>query len=405
MSARPIRVLILASHYRADHVARMRLYHRPNPTASTWNTALFSELGKLDVELHIVQFYPVFRTHIIREDNVTYYYLPRVPKLDGFTSFFKWLRVGRLACKLRTDVIHGIGSEHGYAWAAVHRRWPSVVTIHGYMKNIVRLKGHQSMLKSLFLVREEAAALKHCTRIIAINGFMRDTFTRDGYDADKLHIVPNAINGIYLEGCNAGERDIDVLMVGTLHPLKNQHVALDIFARMRIDLGRSPVVKIVGAPTTESGDYYEQLLALQKRQGLTNVEFTGRKDPTQLKLLYCRSRVLLHISEFETDSLVVAEALGCGVVPAVNPVAGLAHRVHEQINGYHINIKESSAAARQLAAILDDQARLAGLAQRGREVMAAERSSKAVAHATMKIYRQVSAASRDVLPSSNKGSM
>src|SRR3989344_3927894 len=136
MSPPPIRVLILASHYRADHVARMRLYHRPNPAASTWNTALFSEMRKLDVELHIVQFYPVFRTHIFREDNVTYYYLPRIPKIDGFTSLIKKFRVGLLASRIKPDLIHGIGSEHGHVWAAVQLRLPSVITIHGYLKHI-----------------------------------------------------------------------------------------------------------------------------------------------------------------------------------------------------------------------------------------------------------------------------
>lgn len=386
MSARPIRVLILASHYRADHVAQMRLYHRPNPAASTWNTALFSELRKLDVELHIVQFYPVFRTHIIREDNVTYYYLPRVPKLDGFTSFFKRLRVGFLARKLRPDVIHGIGSEHGHVWAAVQDRWPSVITIHGYLKHINRLKGHKSFLKKLFLVREEKTALLSCDVVIAINEYMKDQFIGAGCPEEKIRIVPNALNPLFLSRCDSTVRDIDVLMVGALHRLKNQHLALEIFAHMKTGYGKNPRVVIAGAPTAASRGYYDNLLSYKTQNELDNVEFIGSVDQTTLKTLYCRSRVLLHISDFETDSMVVSEAMACGALPVVNPVAALADRVKDNISGYNMNICNPQQAAGKLADILTQYSHVAMLAEHGKGLVLIERDPGKVARRTLNAY-------------------
>jgi glycosyltransferase involved in cell wall biosynthesis len=367
-------------------VAKIKPYHNPNPAAGTWNTALFAELRKLDVELHIVQFYAVFKLHTIREDNVTYYYLPRIPKIDSFTSLIKRFRVGRLASKIKPDLIHGIGSEHGHAWAAVQHRWPSVITIHGYLKHINRLEGHKSFLKELFLVREEKKALLSCDVVIAINEYMKDQFIRAGCPEEKIRIVPNALNPLFLSGCDSTVRDIDILMVGALHHLKNQHLALEIFAHMKTGYGKNPRVIIAGAPTAASKGYYDNLLSYKARNALDNVEFIGSVDQARLKALYCRSRILLHISEFEADPTVIAEALACEAVPAVNPVAGLAYRVKDNINGYYVNIRNLRQAAGKLVDILAQYSHAAMLAKYGKNLVLKERDPGNVARETLKGY-------------------
>ncbi|HDL85014.1 MAG TPA: glycosyltransferase family 1 protein [Candidatus Acetothermia bacterium] len=393
--------MIIANHYNADHATSLRSYHPLNRSASTWNTALFSELRKLDLELHIVSFYPVHQTQIIRDDNITYYYLPRVPKVDGFTSFVKRIRSLRLARRIRPDLIHGIGSEHGYAYAAVNDRCPSVVTIHGYLRMIGRLSGHRSLLRELFLRPEERRALLRATMVIAINGYMKEQFIGEGCDTRKVEVVPNAINPLFLSCMPDAERDIDILMVGTLQPLKNQHVAMEILARLKQDFGNRPRVLIAGAPTRESMRYYEKLLALRQREGLGNVEFVGRLGPQDLKALYLRSRFLLHISEFEADPTVIAEALACAVCPIVNPVAGMAHRVTDGVNGYHIDIANIPKAAALLNLILDNNPAARRLADTGRTAILEERTPGNIARRTFDVYR--SARSRFSICDRNSG--
>ncbi len=381
-------VLAIANMYRADHVERLRPYRAMNPTASSWNTALFAELAKTDVALHIVQFWPVRRATEIQEGNVTFHYLPRVPQIDTYTGIFKRARLRALVRRLRPDVVHGIGSEHGYAWAAVGHGVPSVVTIHGYLKVINKLPGHTSALKSLFLEREERRALLQADRIIAINEYMRERLVSDGCPPERAVVVPNALNPVYFEMSEARSgRDIDILMVGTLHRLKNQHVALDLFDRLRRVHGLSPRVVIVGAATVDSADYEQELHGMHATLGLDNVTFCGKKTPRELAVMYRNSRFLLHISEFETDSLVVAEALSCGTLPLVNPVAGLAFRVKDGFNGYHVPIADRAAAAAQLARYLGDETSRLALAAAGRGVVMEERHPTGVAKSTHAVYR------------------
>lgn len=386
-----LKILLLANYYHSEHAKKIKSYHPLNKTASSWNSALITELKKLEIELHIVQFYPVLKKYTFKENNVTYYYLPRLPKIDVYTSLLKRLRVHHLARKIKPNLIHGIGSEHGYAYAAIQAGWPSVITIHGYLKMINRLSGHKSLLKQAFLEREENKALTATSSVIAINGYMRDLFVQNGCHSDKIKIIPNALNPVFLSSCpnDDSNRYIDIIMVGTLHPLKNQHTALEIFSLIKSKYKKNVSVVIVGSPTVSSQTYHAELLSKQAANNLDNVHFYGSIDQQELKKLYCRSKVLLHISEFEADPTVVAEAMACGVLPVVNPVAGLAYRVQPSINGYHVDIKNHEKTAIDLISILNQYNDARSLIQRGREMVISERDPTNVAVATLKAYHSI----------------
>lgn len=387
MPARP-RVMVLANYLRPDHIAALAPYRRMNLAASSWNTALFAELCNLDVELHIVQFYPVRQGRVFRESNVTFHYLPRLPKIDGFTSTVKRRRVLQLGRRLMPDLIHGIGSEHGHLWAAVQRDWPSVVTIHGYLAVIQRLPGHRSLLKRMFLEREERKALFAADAVIATNDYMKARLVADGCDREKVATIPNALNPIYATGCGGEVRDIDILMVGTLHPLKRQDVALEIIANIARAHSIRPRVVVVGGATVDSTAYFDRLQAIKRDARLDNVSFAGVVDAGRLKTYYCRSRLLLHLSAFETDSMVLSEARACGAVPIVNPVASMAQRVRDGFDGYHLRYEDRVAAARRLIQILEHPNDWARMAQNGRAEIRS-RDPAAVARMTLGLYRSV----------------
>ena len=387
-----MRVLALANLVRPEHAAQLNTYRHLSPAASSWNRVLFAELARLEgLDLDVVQFWPIRRRQTIREGRVAYHYLPRLPWVDGFTSQAKRARVGALVRELRPDVIHGIGSEHGYAWPAVGHGVPSVVTIHGYLAVINRLAGHSSWLRQRFLVREERRALLGADRVIAINGYMRERFVADGCAPQRLSIVPNALDPVFLADVPGAPpvRDIDLLMVGTLHRLKNQHVALELLARLAAEHRLRPRTVIAGAgtATADSQAYVASLHRQCAEAGLAHVQLVGRKSPSELADLYRRSRFLLHISEFEADPTVVAEALACGALPVVNPVAGLAHRVENGVNGWHLAIADRGAAAAALAGMLGNEEGRVAMSEQGRGEVLRERAPAVAARATLAVYR------------------
>lgn len=384
-----MRVMALANLYRPDHLDRLQPYRRLNPAASSWNTAMFRELAHMDLDLQVVQFLPIRRKLVIQEQGITFHYLPRIPGIDSFTSVAKRARVASLVRELKPNVVHGIGSEHGYAWPATGHGVPSMITIHGYLKEINRIAGHKSLLKKMFLVREEQRALRAADCVIAINEYMRDCFIEDGAQADRMVVVLNALNPVFLEAFEEpAVRDIDILMVGSLYPRKNQHVALELFSRLAKDHHVSPRVVIAGAATAQSIEYEAQLRALQSDLGLHNVTFAGSKTPAELAALYRRSRFLLHISEWEADPTVVPEAWGCGTLPVVNPVYGLGFRVQDGRNGFHLPIADRAAASKRLAEILlQDDARRDLV--RAAQLSVMDRRPRSVAEVMAAIYRRV----------------
>lgn len=387
-----MRVLALAGLVRPDHAAQIATYRVLNPAAASWNRVLFGELAKLDLDLDIVQFWPVRRKHVIQEGRVSYHYLPRLPWIDGFTSAIKRLRVAALVRALRPDVVHGIGSEHGYAWAAMGHGVPCAITIHGYLAVISQLVGHRSWLSERFLVREERRALLGAERVIAINGYMRQQFIAAGCQPERIAIVPNPLDPVFLHDTPMPvARDLDIVMVGTLHRLKNQHVALDLLTLLAREHGLRPKVVIVGTgtATADSQAYVAALRRQRDEAKLDNVEFVGRKTPAELARLYLQSRFLLHTSAFEADPTVVSEALSCGAVPIVNPVAGLAFRVREGVNGWHLAIGDRNVAASRLAQLLTATRQREEIAMRGQVEVRQERGPLSAAHATLAIYREL----------------
>lgn len=387
-----MKVLALANLYRASHVKVIGPYRPLNPVASSWNTALFDALAQLDesLQLHVVQFWPVLNAHTIQEGRLTYHYLPRVPVIDGFTSALKRWRLKKLLAKLQPDVVHGIGSEHGYTWPVVGRGIPSAITIHGYMRVINELPGHGSRLKRLFLAPEEERSLRRADRVVAINGYMRDRFVNEaGCDPARTTVIANAINPVFLQEVLPCARDIDLLLVGTLHPLKNQDVALQILKRLAERHGRRPKVTIVGSATSESADYAARLQAMVQDPNLAQVSFAGQRSAAELAELYRRSRFLLHLSQFEADPTVTAEALLCGTLPVVNPVAGLKHRVRDGWNGWHLNVENLEEAVDRLYELLDQETHRATMVVQGRAEVVQERHPSAVARATVAMYREM----------------
>ncbi len=103
-------------------------------------------------------------------------------------------------------------------------------------------------------------------------------------------------------------RDIDLLGVGSLIPLKNY----SLFINTAEEIVKSiPDLKCV---LVGSGPESEKLKAIADEKGLNkNIEFTGLLDRKKIFELMQRSKVFVHPSQFEGSGFVFAEALVNGM--------------------------------------------------------------------------------------------
>lgn len=219
----------------------------------------------------------------------------------GVRGLITWTRAlmeaVRLARRMRIAVIHSFWlGECAYVgqWLSRLLRIPHVASIGGQ-----DARADNRYLRRLRLDR---------MTITAGSAFAADMLEKDaGRTVDA--VVPIGLDDTFLQ-CASDDvkRNIDVLGVGSLIPLKRYDAFVDIVSELvsqRADLR----AVIVGAGPEET--------SLRKRieaAGLQrNVRLVGSKSREDVLQYMRRSRVLLHPSEYESQGYVFLEALACGL--------------------------------------------------------------------------------------------
>jgi len=114
--------------------------------------------------------------------------------------------------------------------------------------------------------------------------------------------------GIDSQQISNQERDIDLLGVGSLIPLKNYSLFVKTVEEI-VKLIPNLKCKLAG-----TGPELTKLKTMTEEKGLTNnIEFTGLIDRKEIFKLMQRSKVLVHPSKFEGSGYVFAEALVNGM--------------------------------------------------------------------------------------------
>ncbi len=141
--------------------------------------------------------------------------------------------------------------------------------------------------------------------LIAISYFIQKEF-EEHYNITPQQIIPISINTKLFNTAQA-ERNIDVLAVGSLIPLKQYDLFIDSIHHLKKQF---PGIKAV---LCGKGEEEKKLLDQIKRNGLQeNITLTGELPHGEVLQLMQRSRIFLHPSTYEGFSAVCLEALYAG---------------------------------------------------------------------------------------------
>jgi glycosyltransferase involved in cell wall biosynthesis len=152
--------------------------------------------------------------------------------------------------------------------------------------------------------------------LVAISDFVAEEFYRNHRILPR-HVVPNAIDEEIFPAKMPFVRDIDILGVGALIPLKQFDVLIKITESLRKHIPGIQV-RICGI-----GEERENLVSLINNAGLhNNIQLTGALKHEEVLQLLQRTKLLVHPSAYEGFSTVCLEALyaGAGVVSFVKPM-------------------------------------------------------------------------------------
>lgn len=177
--------------------------------------------------------------------------------------------------------------------------------------------------------------------LVAISDFVAAEFYRN-HGIKPQYIIPNAIDENNFPSIPNQIRDIDLLGVGALIPLKQFDILVNLTQMLK---EQYPSIQVV---ICGKGEEKDNLLALIARQGLeTNIRLTGALPREEVLQLMQRAKLLVHPSSYEGFSTVCLEALyaGASVISFTNPM-------NQEIRKWHI-VRDAAEMKEKALALLN----------------------------------------------------
>ena len=176
--------------------------------------------------------------------------------------------------------------------------------------------------------------------LIAISDFVADTCERN-HGVRPANVIPVGVNSQLFK--TSSKRDIDILGAGSLVPLKQYDVFIEVIMLLTKDM---PWVK---AAICGDGPEMKKLKTLiEEKQLENNIQLIGRCDHGQVLRYMEQSKVFMHPSNYEGFSTVCLEALYAG-----NQVVSFIKPMHFDIENWTI-VDNAQQMAVSIKAILQN---------------------------------------------------
>jgi glycosyltransferase involved in cell wall biosynthesis len=282
-----------------------------------------------------------------------------------------WLPV--LARRHRAAVLHAPN-----CFLPLLRPCPGVVTIQdlafeAWPDDFARLTG----AKFRTITR---LAARSAQRVICPSQYTADDVCRRyAIDRGKVRVIPLAAALPHTAAPSRHDGEPYVLAVGDLRAKKNLGALVEAFAQLS-RAGDLPHRLVLAGVDAGAGP------ELARSAGAAPVQLTGYIDDARLDRLICQADLVVHPSLYEGFGLVVLEAMARGT-----PVLAARATALPETGGdaaAYFDPADPDDLGRQLAALLADPQRLAGLARAGRERTAAFTWER-TARATAAVYREL----------------
>ncbi|HCN82244.1 MAG TPA: hypothetical protein DIT07_01300 [Sphingobacteriaceae bacterium] len=177
--------------------------------------------------------------------------------------------------------------------------------------------------------------------LVAMSVFLSQEFERN-YVLRPKFVVPNGVDP-HLFSASLMERDLDILGVGSLIPLKMYDIFIDIIEELK---SQFPFIK---ASICGKGEEFSVLQSMIVKKRLSDtIELAGEKSHPEVLQMMQRSKIFLHPSSYEGFSGACLEALyaGAHVISFCNPM-------DKKISHWHI-VHNKEEMIQKVIAILNN---------------------------------------------------
>lgn len=161
--------------------------------------------------------------------------------------------------------------------------------------------------------------------LVAMSYFLLLEFHRN-HGIRPQHIIPNAIDPRLFSPAISVEKDIDILGVGSLNPLKRYGLFVSVISSLQDNIPSLHALHCGDGPEKSGLE-----LLVEKLDMENTLHFLGEQPHYQILQLMQRTKVFLHTSEYEGYSTVCLEALYAGA-----HVISFCDPMEEKIPHWHI---------------------------------------------------------------------
>lgn len=229
-------------------------------------------------------------------------------KKGNIKKLYKWLLIWRRMKKVKSDQnLIGLLSLWCGECAFLGNRFAR----RNHLIHFCWIQGQDAKIENKYISRIRPLPAE----LIAISDFNQEEFEKN-HAIRPLHVIPVGIKPpVLFEGNEI--RDIDILGVGSLIPLKQYHLFIEIIHKIRQYF---PEIKAV---LCGKGPEQERLkLEIIKYNLEGNIELAGELSHDKILSLMKRGKVFLHTSNYEGFSVACMEALGwgCHVISFIKPM-------------------------------------------------------------------------------------
>ena len=253
-----------------------------------------------ELQTHVIAFQYPFARRTYAWKTATVHALAGGNK-RGLRRLGTWLRAARTVARI----------HRATAVQALHSFWLTECTwVARLLSRLFRL-GHVASIGG-----QEAQASNPYFKAMNLNGailtagsaFAAETFAQHARRRVD-HVIPLGLDTEYLAQIDApAERDIDVLGVGSLLPVKNYAGFIDVVARLK------PAFPQLRACIVGEGPLHDALQRQIEERGLQEHIMLAGSVPRDAAFGYMlRSKVFLHTAHYESQGYVFLEALFAGL--------------------------------------------------------------------------------------------
>ncbi|MBI9054681.1 MAG: glycosyltransferase family 4 protein [Bacteroidales bacterium] len=382
-----IKIALLGSFPIYPYRNKIKFWNNRKNLVTSWNYNLAYALAKNpELEVHFFCNASLWKTEIYTDKDLHIHFIGHPPRLDilnrlSFMQFSNF-QIQRLLNKLKPDLVHGIGTDHEYAYIAVKSGYPNVVTVHGVMKQIVeKYNSPWYSSFSLFAIFE-SLAIQKTKHIISINPYVSEQFD---YFKGQFHQIENSISADFFS--IPSKEEYDLCFIGMYNKGKR---LLNVISALQILRTNHPDIKlkIIGNPLDL---VYDQEIKkfIQNNNLEHNVKFLGQLEQKEVATLLAQSKMLVVPSIQETAPMVIAEAMALGKAIVATNVGGIKYMVQDGITGFVIPPDNIHAIVEKVNLLLLNKNLRLNMGKNAKELAQKTYHPDIVAKKTYQVYKNI----------------